>query len=219
MKIHREGRLLISLAAMACATGVILVAAGVFPVAMRILTIVLFILLLFILFFFRHPRRNIAKRDNNLLYAPADGKVVVVEATHEHEYFNARRIQVSIFMSPLDVHVNRVPLSGTITYYKYHPGKYLVAWHSKASVKNEHASFVLKTGEIEVLMRQIAGFVARRIVSYIDKGQHVVQGEELGFIKFGSRFDLLLPLDAEVFVERGQKVRGNETVIARLSRS
>lgn len=194
----------------------IAVQAGVLKGYWQALVLVFFVLLLFILYFFRNPLRPLPVVDNHLIYAGADGKVVAIEETHEEEYFNAPRIQVSIFMSPLNVHVNRAPLSGEITYYKYHPGGYKVAWHPKSSTENERTTYVLKSEDAEILIRQIAGAMARRIVSYPRKGDHVRQGDELGFIKFGSRFDVLLPVDAEIMVQIGQRVKGNVTVLARV---
>jgi len=171
-------------------------------------------LFLFILQFFRNPTREVNPNFDEIL-APADGKVVVVEEVDETEYFKERRIQVSIFMSPLDVHVTRYAASGTIAYSKYHPGKYLVAWHPKSSTKNERTTVVIKTPKFgEIAYRQIAGAVARRIVNYAVKGERVTQGDDAGFIKFGSRVDLLLPLESKITVKIGQKVIGGRTVIA-----
>jgi phosphatidylserine decarboxylase len=166
--------------------------------------------------FFRNPPRPIAEKNNNLVYAPADGKVVVIEEVRETEYFHDKRIQVSIFMSPNNVHVNRNPVSGTVDYYRYHSGKYLVAWHPKSSTENERTTVVYHTGTHQVLLRQIAGAMARRIRCYINEGDQVEQGVDMGFIKFGSRVDLFLPLNAEILVQPGQKVKGNVDVIARL---
>lgn len=174
------------------------------------------VLFLLVLQFFRNPRREIMVADNNLVYAPADGKIVVIEEAHEGEYFNDKRLQVSIFMSPTNVHVNRNPVSGTVNYFRYHPGKYLVAWHPKSSTENERTTLVIDNGEDEVLLRQIAGAVAKRIVAYVHEGDQVHQGKDFGFIKFGSRVDLFLPLDAKIEVSMGQKVKGNKTIIARL---
>jgi phosphatidylserine decarboxylase len=169
-----------------------------------------------VLYFFRNPER-IAVPDESSLYAPADGKVVAIEQTMENEYFNEPRIQVSIFMSPLNVHVNRAPISGDVTYYKYHPGDYLVAWHPKSSTHNERTTVVLKTFKgVEILLRQIAGAVARRIVCYAKDGGSFAQGQDLGFIKFGSRVDILLPLNAEIKVKIGDLVKGNLTVVAKI---
>jgi phosphatidylserine decarboxylase len=167
--------------------------------------------------FFRNPVRKIAQADNNVIYAPADGKVCVIEETIESEFFNGKRLQVSIFMSPINVHVNRNPVSGIVRYFKYHPGKYLVAWHPKSSTENERTTVVYDTGKHQILMRQIAGALAKRIKWYIAEGATVQQGDDMGFIKFGSRVDLYLPTDAKVEVVMDQMVKGNETVIARLS--
>jgi len=171
---------------------------------------------LMVLYFFRNPER-IAFPDEDSLYAPADGKVVVIEQTTENEYFNEPRIQVSIFMSPLNVHVNRMPVSGEVKYFKYHAGEYLVAWHPKASTHNERTTVVLQTLKgTQILLRQIAGAVARRIVCYAKEGESFKQGQDFGFIKFGSRVDIFLPLDAKIKVNIGDTVFGNKTVIARL---
>ena len=167
-----------------------------------------------VIWFFRNPVRPLTP-DPARIYAPADGKVVIIEKVYEPEYFKDERIQVSIFMSPLNVHVNRYPVSGEIVFYKYHPGDYLVAWHPKSSTLNERTTVVIETeGGRQVLVRQIAGAVARRIVCYSKVGGRAVQGQDLGFIKFGSRVDLFLPLDTPINVEIGQKVEGNITVIS-----
>ncbi|MBL7826775.1 MAG: phosphatidylserine decarboxylase family protein [Saprospiraceae bacterium] len=166
--------------------------------------------------FFRNPVREIAIADNHLIYAPADGKICVIEEVMENEYFHEKRLQVSIFMSPFNVHVNRNPVSGMVNYFKYHPGKYLVAWHPKSSTENERTTVVYGFGESEILMRQIAGALAKRIKWYVDEGQIVTQGGEMGFIKFGSRVDLYLPLNAKVEVQMDQHVKGNQTIIARI---
>ncbi len=186
------------------------------PIAFWPFLIFSIIVFLAIFSFFRNPNRTLEKLDNNLVYAPADGKIVVIEETVETEYFNDKRKQVSIFMSPANVHVNRNPISGVVNYFKYHPGKYLVAWHPKSSTENERTTTVIGNGKDEILMRQIAGALAKRIVYYIDKGTKVVQGADMGFIKFGSRVDLFLPLDAKILVKHDQKVKGNRTVIAEL---
>lgn len=171
---------------------------------------------LIILQFFRNPIREIPQAADQFVYAPADGKVVVIEQTTETEYFHDQRRQVSIFMSPVNVHVNRSPVSGLVKYYRYHPGKYLVAWHPKSSTENERTTTVIETGDTEILLRQIAGAMAKRIKNYLSVGQEVEQGVDIGFIKFGSRVDVFLPLDAEVLVELNQAVKGNKTVIAKL---
>lgn len=169
----------------------------------------------FILSFFRIPSRKLTIQDNAII-APADGEVVVIEEVQADEYFLDRRIQVSIFMSPFNVHVNRNPVSGEVVYSQYHPGKYLVAWHPKSSTENERHSVVYRTQGKEILVKQIAGALAKRIVNYLQPGQTVKQTEEMGFIKFGSRVDLLLPLDAKIQVKMGDKPKGGVTVIATL---
>jgi phosphatidylserine decarboxylase len=215
MKIHKEGhKILISLAIVLAILNFVIL--RFWPNALLVASILSVGIFLLVLQFFRNPRREIVIPDNNLVYAPADGKIVVIEETHEHEYFNDKRLQVSIFMSPTNVHVNRNPISGTVNYFKYHPGKYLVAWHPKSSHENERTTVVIDNGEDEVLLRQIAGALAKRIVNYIQEGDTVEQGADFGFIKFGSRVDLFLPLDAKIEVAMGQKVKGNKTVIARL---
>jgi len=180
---------------------------------MGVLVFSLFLYLL-ILQFFRSPTRKITKNDKHVI-APADGKVVVIEEVIETEYFNGMRKQVSIFMSPVNVHINRNPISGIVTYFKYHAGKYLVAWHPKSSTENERTTIVIQKDEKRVvLMRQIAGALAKRIVWYVQADEEVQQGEEFGFIKFGSRVDLFLPLDAKINVKLGDKSIGGKTVIA-----
>ena len=175
-------------------------------------------LVIFILIaqFFRNPVRTIERFDNQIVYAPADGKIVVIEPVFESEYFKEERIQVSIFMSPLNVHVNRNPIGGKINYYRYHPGEFLVAWHPKSSTENERTTIVFGEGKNALLLRQIAGAVARRICCYVNVGQEVKQGEDFGFIKFGSRVDLFLPLDARINVKIGEISTGNKTIIAYL---
>jgi phosphatidylserine decarboxylase len=167
--------------------------------------------------FFRIPNRKYFSSDNKII-APADGRVVVIEETQEKEYFGDKRIQVSIFMSPANVHVNRNPISGLVTYQKYHPGKYLVAWHPKSSEKNERNTVVIEHEEtgMEVLVRQIAGKLARKIRWYLQEGDEVEQNAELGFIKFGSRVDLFLPVGTKIEVDLRQKVKGGITVIGTL---
>jgi phosphatidylserine decarboxylase len=166
----------------------------------------------FVLYFFRNPKRNIITDDNKII-APADGKVVVIEEVDVDEYFSEKKIQVSIFMSPSNVHVNRTPIGGEVKYTAYHPGKYLVAWHPKSSTENERTTIVIDNGSVEVMMRQIAGKVARRIVYNLEEGDDVKQGLDFGFIKFGSRVDLFLPLDTKINVKLGQKVKGGITVV------
>lgn len=171
---------------------------------------------IFILFFFRLPARKL-EPDLDLVYSPADGKVVVIEETEETEYFMDTRLQVSIFMSPFNMHSNRYPVSGKIKYVSYNHGKNIVAWHPKSSEFNERSSVVIETKEgKEILVRQIAGAMARRIVTYARKGQEVIQGDELGFIKFGSRVDLFFPLGTEIEVPILQHVRANKSILARI---
>ncbi|MBT8253144.1 MAG: phosphatidylserine decarboxylase family protein [Bacteroidia bacterium] len=180
------------------------------------ITLQLTFLILFILIlqFFRNPNRHINADDKHVL-APVDGKVVVIEEVEENEIFQDKRIQVSVFMSPLNVHVTRYPIGGKISFSKYHPGKYLVAWHPKASEENERTTVVVENNTFgKVLYRQIAGALAKRIVNYAKQDNIVGQGTDSGFIKFGSRVDLFLPLDCTIKVELNEKVRGGETVIA-----
>src|SRR5688572_6654818 len=170
-------------------------------------------LLIFIISFFRIPNRKLTPGEDTIV-APADGVVVAIEEVQPDEYFSDKRIQVSIFMSPLNVHVNRNPVSGEVVYSKYHRGKYLVAWHPKSSTENERHTIVYRKNNKELLVKQIAGAVAKRIVNYLQPGQKVEQGAEMGFIKFGSRVDLLLPLDAKIQVKIGEKPLSGITVIA-----
>jgi phosphatidylserine decarboxylase len=173
-------------------------------------------LYVFILFFFRLPVRDI-EPDQGLVYAPADGKVVVIEEAEEKEYFREMRLQVSIFMSPFNMHSNRYPVSGHVKYIRYCHGKYIVAWHPKSSELNERSSIVIETADgTEILIRQIAGAVARRIVTYAKENQDVRQGDELGFIKFGSRVDIFLPLGTEIEIPILQQVKANKSIIARI---
>jgi phosphatidylserine decarboxylase len=178
-----------------------------------ILAILAFGFFVFIVSFFRIPARK-HTIDATAIVAPADGKVVVIEEMHDIEYFNERRLQVSIFMSPLNVHVNRNPMDGEVLYSKYHPGKFLVAWDPKSSTDNERHSVVLRNEQVTILVKQIAGALARRIVNYLNAGDKVKQTEEFGFIKFGSRVDILLPPGTKVNVRMGDVVQGGVTVIA-----
>ena len=170
---------------------------------------------LFIISFFRIPNRTLTI-SNGQIISPADGKVVVIEETIDEEYFKGKRLQISVFMSPLNVHVNRNPMDGEVVYNKYHKGKFLVAWDPKSSTDNERHSVVLKNGNVEVLVKQIAGAVARRIVNYLEVGNKVKQTDEYGFIKLGSRVDLLLPVGTKVNVQLNEAVQGGVTVIATL---
>ncbi|MVN90205.1 phosphatidylserine decarboxylase family protein [Mucilaginibacter aquatilis] len=178
--------------------------------------IISFLLFVIILQFFRSPKFVVTTHDEHVI-CPADGKVVVIEEVEEPEFLKDKRIQVSVFMSPVNVHVNRNPIAGVISYFKYHPGKYLVAWHPKSSTENERTTIAIesKTG-VTVLFRQIAGALARRIVWYVKEGQQVEQGEQFGFIKFGSRVDIFLPLGTKINVNLGDKVKGGRTVLAEL---
>ncbi|MDB3938202.1 phosphatidylserine decarboxylase family protein [Flavobacteriaceae bacterium] len=174
----------------------------------------LIIQLIIVLQFFRNPKRITNFGDKNIV-SPVDGKVVVIEEVFEPEYFKEKRIQVSIFMSPINVHVTRYPIGGQVTYSKYHPGKYLVAWHPKSSTENERTSIVVKNENCgEILYRQIAGALAKRIINYAKESSYVNQGDDAGFIKFGSRVDLFLPLDTKINVSLNQKVKGAEDIIA-----
>ena len=174
----------------------------------------LIIQLIIVLQFFRNPKRITNFGDKNIV-SPVDGKVVVIEEVFEPEYFKEKRIQVSIFMSPINVHVTRYPIGGQVTYSKYHPGKYLVAWHPKSTTENERTSIVVKNENCgEILYRQIAGALAKRIINYAKESSYVNQGDDAGFIKFGSRVDLFLPLDTKINVSLNQKVKGAEDIIA-----
>ena len=216
MTIHKEGYKSIAIGVILF--GIINVVSFYFmSSSLPIISLLLFIatlgLLLFLISFFRIPNRNLTIEENSII-APADGKVVVIEEVQADEYFTDRRIQVSIFMSPLNVHVNRNPVSGEVVYNQYHKGKYLVAWHPKSSTENERHSVVYKKNGKEILVKQIAGALAKRICNYLQAGQEVKQTEEMGFIKFGSRVDLLLPLDAKIHVKIGDKPQGGVTKIA-----
>jgi len=171
----------------------------------------------FILSFFRVPKRTLTVGDR-FVVSPADGKVVVIEEVFDEEYFREKRLQISVFMSPANVHQNRNPVSGDVVYNQYHKGKYLVAWDPKSSTENERHSVVIRNAHGDTLVKQIAGALAKRIVNYLDKGQQVRQSEEYGFIKFGSRVDLLLPTDVKVNVSLNQKVKGGVTVLAEFTK-
>lgn len=216
MTLHREGTptiLLVTALIVLINTGVCYATANTLVMGLTLFITTGF--WLFILSFFRIPSRVHTIQEGSVV-APADGEVVVIEEVQADEYFTDRRIQVSIFMSPLNVHVNRNPVSGQVVYSQYHPGKYLVAWHPKSSTENERHSVVYKTQGKEILVKQIAGALAKRIVNYLKPGQQVKQTEEMGFIKFGSRVDLLLPLDAKILVKLGDKPQGGVTVLATL---
>lgn len=216
MKFHKEGypSLLITIIVIAIINLITYHWFSTYQVVLCLGHLLSAFLLITILQFFRNPKRTIVLNDNQII-APADGKVVVIEEVTESEYFKDKRLQVSIFMSPTNVHVNRYPIGGLVKYVKYHPGLFLVAWHPKSSTDNERTTIVVehKNGQ-SVLFRQIAGAMARRIVNYAKEGDKAIQGDEFGFIKFGSRVDLLLPANVKVKVSLEQKVRGRETVIA-----
>jgi len=216
MTLHREGTptiLLVTTLVVLINTGVCYATANTLVMGLTLFITTGF--WLFILSFFRIPSRVHTIQEGAVI-APADGEVVGIEEVQADEYFTDRRIQVSIFMSPLNVHVNRNPVSGQVVYSQYHPGKYLVAWHPKSSTENERHSVVYNTQGKEILVKQIAGALAKRIVNYLKPGQQVKQTEEMGFIKFGSRVDLLLPLDAKILVKLGDKPQGGVTVLATL---
>lgn len=218
MKIHREGTNIILFTTLVVAALNVLSFAAMGPAHFASwFVLVLSLTYLFLsVYFFRIPVRVLSAVGTNGILSPADGKVVVIEKIREEKYFHEERLQVSIFMSPLDVHINWYPLSGKVVHSEYTPGKYYVAWHPKSSYLNESHSTILEWEGQQILVKQIAGAVARRVVNYARSSAEVEKGDELGFIKFGSRVDLLLPTDARVVVELGQKVSGLETLIAEL---
>lgn len=216
MKVHKEGYKPIAFSTLIFGASNIIFF-YFFSSTMPVLSWIVFgaslLLLLFIISFFRSPRREFTVAHHQVI-CPADGKVVVIEETVDQEYFNDKRLQVSIFMSPANVHLNRVPMSGEVLYSQYHKGKYLVAWNPKSSTHNERHSVVIKSDSAIILVKQIAGAVAKRIVNYLKIGQLVEQGKEMGFIKFGSRVDVLLPVGTELNVKLNQSVKGGVTVLA-----
>lgn len=220
MKINKEGYRIIAVSGVCCAA----IWALIYYMLevqerswlMILLTALLVLFWFFIVSFFREPRR-VKIHDADLVFSPCDGRVVVTEVVQDDEYFHGKRLQVSIFMSVTNVHINWFPVGGIVRYFKYHPGRFLVAWHPKSSSENERTTTVVETDKgVEVMFRQIAGVVARRIVSYVKVGEHVVQNDKCGFIKFGSRIDILLPEDAKLLVEIGDRVVGTQTPIARI---
>ncbi|MFC2125644.1 phosphatidylserine decarboxylase family protein [Bacteroidota bacterium] len=218
MTIHKEGQKILFYLLIVL-VGINLITIYFFPESTLAQNLIIFgslILYLLVLQFFRRPDIQVPVNEKHVL-APADGKVVVIEETEEKEYYQDKRIQISIFMSPIDVHNNRAPVAGNIKYFKYHPGKYLVAWHPKSSTENERTTMVLrmKSG-LDILVRQIAGIMARRIKYYVKEGDDLSQGEEFGFIKFGSRLDVFLPLDTEILIKKGSKATAGKTVLAEL---
>jgi len=217
MNIHKEGKKIIPVSfvilALLYALLYWLIPIFAVQIVLAVAGIIFFVL---IVRFFRDPDFDLHLSDNEIV-APADGKIVVIEETEESEYLKDKRIQVSIFMSPLNVHVNRSPIDGVISYFKYHPGKFFVAWHPKSSTDNERTSIAIKMKNgVEVLMRQVAGAAARRICFYSEEGKETTQGEKFGFIRFGSRIDLYLPVDADIQVQMNQISFGGRTVIAKL---
>ncbi len=215
IRFHKEGYKIIVVSLLLSIAGILLSEKFIELVwVVKSIQILILAFLIIILQFFRNPRRNTILNEKHII-APVDGKVVVIEEVEETEYFKDKKLQVSIFMSPINVHVTRYAMSGTVNYSKYHPGKYLVAWHPKASTENERTTIVLENGSFgEILYRQIAGALAKRIVNYAKKGDEIVQGTDAGFIKFGSRVDLFLPLDTKLTVKLGDIVKGGTQVIA-----
>ena len=216
MNIHKEGYKTIALCALIFGA-VNIIFFYFFSASMPAVSWIVFgvclVMMLFIISFFRSPKRNCTVAHHQVI-CPADGKVVVIEETMETEYFKDKRLQVSIFMSPANVHINRIPMSGKVEYSQYHKGKYLVAWSPKSSTENERHSVVIKSDSAEILVKQIAGALAKRIVNYLAVGQRVLQGNEMGFIKFGSRVDVILPVGTELNVKLNQQVKGGVTVLA-----
>ncbi len=214
---HKEGNTIIAIT-LAIVLGLVTISSLVVTnsIAQIALYVVALFILVIVLQFFRNPTRKTSIGDDNIV-SPVDGKVVVIEEVYEKEYFKEKRLQVSVFMSPINVHVTRNPIKGVVKFSKYHPGEFLVAWHPKCSELNERTTVVIENNRFNVLYRQIAGALARRIVNYAKEGQNVEQGADSGFIKFGSRVDLFLPLDADVQVKIGDKVRGAESIIAKIN--
>lgn len=212
-RLHKEGKVYVAVTIITALLFILFLV--VFPsyFTLALLILVLALLGLFLIFF-RNPKRIHVVRDTDLILAPADGKVVVIEKTFEKEYLQTEAIQVSIFMSPLNVHSNRSPVTGEVVYQQYHPGQYLVAWHPKSSELNERNTLVIRRKHQFILVRQIAGKVARKIVSYTRAGAQLTRGEEFGFIKFGSRVDVFLPTESTVLVKIGDTVKGGITDIA-----
>lgn len=217
MYIHREGYMHILIATMLWG-GIIWLNIhflSAIPILFWLVHIVFFLIWFWVLWFFRIPVRKFTE-GKELIVAPADGKVVVIEETQENEYFKDKRLQVSIFMSPLNVHVNRSPITGKVDYVKYHPGKYLVAWHPKSSTENERTTVVVSNNNVTLLMRQIAGAMARRIKYYVKGGETIQQNAEFGFIRFGSRVDVFFPVGTKIEVKIGEAVKGGQTILAKI---
>jgi phosphatidylserine decarboxylase len=219
MKFHKEGRIIIASTILSLAAICFAIFYFLGTVWLTFAVVVSLIMLVLVMQFFRIPKRTVISGEN-LVICPADGKVVVIEETEETEYLKDRRIQVSIFMSPLNVHINWFPISGVVSYFKYHAGKYLVAWHPKSSTDNERTTLAVKQPDgTEIVFRQVAGAVARRIICYAKKDDVAQQSSEFGFIKFGSRVDVFLPLGSDVKVNLDQKVTGSITVLAELPKA
>jgi phosphatidylserine decarboxylase len=216
IRFHKEGYKIIVIAFILSITGILLAEKFIEIIwVVKSIQIVILAFLFIVLQFFRNPKRDTNLNENTII-APVDGKVVVIEEVEEPEYFKDKRLQVSIFMSPINVHVTRYAMSGVVKYSKYHPGKYLVAWHPKASTENERTTIVLDNKVFgEVLYRQIAGALAKRIVNYAEEGTEVIQGTDAGFIKFGSRVDLYLPIGTELTIKLGDVVKGGTQVVAK----
>ena len=216
IRFHKEGYKIIVIAFILSITGILLAEKFIEIIwVVKSIQIVILAFLFIVLQFFRNPKRATNLNENTIV-APVDGKVVVIEEVEEPEYFKDKRLQVSIFMSPINVHVTRYAMSGVVKYSKYHPGKYLVAWHPKASTENERTTIVLDNKVFgEVLYRQIAGALAKRIVNYAEEGTEVIQGADAGFIKFGSRVDLYLPIGTELTIKLGDVVKGGTQVVAK----
>jgi len=216
--LHKEGKatILITLLVLFALNGIVQFLLPEMLIVHNILLGISIVLLVIVLQFFRNPTIKPTLGDN-LVVSPADGKVVVIEEVEEPEYFQGKRIQISVFMSPFNVHVNRNPITGKVAYFKYHPGKYLVAWHPKSSTENERTTTVIKhQSGTEVLFRQIAGALAKRIVWYVKEGEYVAQANEMGFIKFGSRIDVFVPVGTKINVELNQVVKGGVSVLAEI---
>lgn len=216
IRFHKEGYKIIVVAFILSISGILLAEKFIEIIwVVKAIQIVILAFLFIVLQFFRNPKRATNLNENTII-APVDGKVVVIEEVEEPEYFKDKRLQVSIFMSPINVHVTRYAMSGLVKYSKYHPGKYLVAWHPKASTENERTTIVLDNKVFgEVLYRQIAGALAKRIVNYAEEGTEVIQGTDAGFIKFGSRVDLYLPIGTELTIKLGDVVKGGTQVVAK----
>ncbi len=219
IKIHKEGRWIITLVLIVLLTLNIIVYLKSSTPIIAVNIVLSACLFLFLTYFFRNPTREVEIDDENLIIAPADGRIVVIEPTEENEYFHEKRLQISIFMSVFSVHANWYPIEGTVLKAEHHKGRHMAAYLPKSSTENERSTVVIETkNKTQILLRQIAGALARRIVTYAYEGKKCSINEQLGFIKFGSRVDIFLPLDAEVYVQMGEQTVGNETILARLKK-